>query len=269
MARHDTIESIVRECEEYWQETRVPGYAIDSLRSELRSRLDEAQQRGRPLRRVTGGDLVLFAEAMASRYRIPPPAHPPLAPAERARQRYIDFIPAYGWIVPVMLFAFLLILVGPKEDQVDSPDFWRWLWLGIVVVLGVGEMLTAGFFMLPFAIGAAVATVLAWANVTLTVQLVVFIGVSLVALFSLRRFAWSDREPSYPVGVKRFVDARGVVIELIDPMTGKGKVRLGRGETWSASTDLGLRMEPGTPIRVIEVRGSHLIVEPVNDTPPA
>ncbi len=148
----------------------------------------------------------------------------------------------------------------------DDPDFWRWMWLGITVVLGVGEMLTAGFFMLPFAIGAAVALLLAWADVNLTVQLFVFIGVSLVALFALRRFAWSDREPSYPVGVKRFVDARGVVVELIDPMSGRGRVRLGRGETWSASTDTGLRIEPGTPIRVIEVRGSHLVVEPVNDT---
>lgn len=267
MARRDTLEDIVRECEEYWIETRVPQYALPSLRAELVERLETAANQGRSPRRVVGRDLSLYAESMASRHRVPPPLHPPRAPSERARQRYWDFLPAYGWLAPIAGFTLLLMMFGPKENQVDDPDFWRWLWLGITVLLGVGEMLTAGFFMLPFAIGAAVAAVLAWADVTLTVQLVVFIGVSLVALFALRRFAWSDREPSYPVGVKRFVDARGVVIELIDPASGKGRVRLGRGETWSASTDVGIRIEPGTPIRVIEVRGSHLVVEPVNDMP--
>ncbi len=265
MAHDDTMQRIAEECEAYWVETRVPAYAMPQLRSELAVRLEHAAARGRSLRRVTGRDVSMFAESMASRYRIPPPAHPPQAPSARAYQRYIDFFPAYGWLVPVVLFAILLMMFGPKEDQVEDPDFWRWLWLGIAVVLGVGEMVTAGFFMLPFAIGAAVAALLAWADVTLTVQLIVFIGVSLVALFALRRFAWSDREPSYPVGVKRFVDARAVVTDTIDPMAGKGRVRLGRGERWSATTVTGERVEPGVVVRVVEVKGSHLVVEPVDD----
>ncbi|HSF84519.1 MAG TPA: NfeD family protein [Acidimicrobiia bacterium] len=262
MARHGTIEGILEECEAYWIETRVPDYAMPVLRAELKLRLETAQEDGRPLRRVTGRDPLLFAEAMASRYRVPPPPHPPRAPSERAWQRWTDFVPAFGWLVPVVGFAVLLMMFGPKEDQVDDPDFWRWLWLGIAVVLGVGEMVTAGFFMLPFAIGAAVAALLAWADVSLTVQLIVFISVSLIALFALRRFAWSDNEPSYPVGVKRFVNARGVVTDTIDPIAARGRVRLGRGETWSASSAHDTRIEAGTIVRVIEVRGSHLIVEP-------
>ena len=178
-------------------------------------------------------------------------------------QRWVDFIPAYGWLLPVVAAALLLMIFGPKEDAVEDPNLWRWLWLGIAVVLGIGEMVTAGFFMLPFAIGAGIAALLAWAQVALVVQLVVFISVSLVAVVALRRFAWSDREPSYPVGVKRFVGARGVVIEVIDPRSGSGRVRLGRGELWSASTDLGTVLQPGTAVHVVEVRGTHLIVEPV------
>ncbi len=263
MARDKNADAIVAECDAYWVETRVPPDVRETLRATLRAKLDEAARRGRSPRRVTGSNLVLFAESMASRHRVPPPSHPPLSPSERTRQRWIDFVPAYGWLLPIIGGAVLLMIFGPKEDAVEDPDFWRWLWLGIAVVLGVGEMVTAGFFMLPFAIGAAIATLLAWADVSITVQLVVFISTSLIAVVALRRFAWSDREPSYPVGVKRFVDARGVVTEVIDSATGGGRVRLGKGESWSASTDLPSVIQPGTHVRVVEVRGTHLVVEPV------
>ncbi len=263
MAADMDVDAIVAECDAYWAQTRVPSEVRATLRDELRAKLTDAAQRGRSPRRVIGRNLVLFAESMASRHRLPPPSHPPIPPSERTLQRWVDFIPAYGWLLPVVAAALLLMIFGPKEDAVEDPNLWRWLWLGIAVVLGIGEMLTAGFFMLPFAIGAGIAALLAWAQVAIVVQLVVFIAVSLVALVALRRFAWSDREPSYPVGVKRFVGARGVVIEVIDPRTGSGRVRLGRGELWSASTDLGAVIQPGTAVQVVEVRGTHLIVEPV------
>lgn len=263
MAAEHTVDAIVAECDAYWEQTRVPPDVRTTLRSELRAKLEEAERRGRSLRRVTGRNPLLFAESMASRHRVPPPSHPPISPAERTLQRWVDFIPAYGWLLPVVGAALLLMIFGPKEDAVEDPNLWRWLWLGIAVVLGIGEMLTAGFFMLPFAIGAAIAALLAWAQVALVVQLVVFIAVSLAAVVALRRFAWGDREPSYPVGVKRFVGARGVVIEVIDPRTGSGRVRLGKGELWSADSDLGTVIQPGTPVRVVEVRGTHLVVEPV------
>jgi membrane protein implicated in regulation of membrane protease activity len=263
MAIDETFDAIIAECDEYWAQTRVPDEIRASLRSELRAKLDAATRRGRSPRRVTGRNLTLFAESMASRHRLPPPSHPPISPSDRTLQRWVDFIPAYGWLLPVVAAAVLLMIFGPKEDAVEDPNLWRWLWLGIAVVLGIGEMLTAGFFMLPFAIGAAIAALLAWAQVALVVQLVVFITVSLFAVVALRRFAWGDREPSYPVGVKRFVGARGVVIEVIDERTGGGRVRLGKGELWSASTDLGTVIHPGTPVKVVEVRGTHLVVEPV------
>ena len=42
----------------------------------------------------------------------------------------------------------------------------RWLWLGMAVLLGIGEVVTAGFFLLPFVIGAGAAAILAWLNVS-------------------------------------------------------------------------------------------------------
>ncbi len=265
MAAQKSADEITAQCDEYWRRTRVPADVMPRLHRELAAKLEDAQRRGKSPRHVVGRNLAMFAETMASQYRVPPPTHPPVSPSQRARQRWVDFIPAYGWVVPIVGFAVLLMMFGPKEDAVEDPDFWRWLWLGIAVVLGVGEMLTAGFFMLPFAIGAAIAALLAWADVSLTVQLVVFITTSLIAVVALRRFAWSDHEPSYPVGVKRFVNARGVVVEPIDPAQVSGRVRIGPGETWRAMSAHGKAISTGTPIRVIEVDGTHLVVEPVDN----
>jgi membrane protein implicated in regulation of membrane protease activity len=265
MAAQRNVGEITAECDEYWRQTRVPADVIPRLHAELATKLDAGLQQGKSPRQVVGRDVLLFAETMASQYRVPPPTHPPLSPSERARARWVDFVPAYGWIVPIVGAAVLLMMFGPKEDAVDDPDFWRWLWLGIAVVLGIGEMLTAGFFMLPFAIGAAIAALLAWADVSLTVQLVVFITTSLVAVVALRRFAWSDHEPSYPVGVKRFVNARGVVTEPIDPVQGSGRVRIGQGENWRATSANATPISTGSPIRVVEVAGTHLVVEPIDN----
>jgi len=105
-----------------------------------------------------------------------------------------------------------------------------------------------------------VAATLAWFDVTLPIQLVAFIGTSLVALWGIRRFALSDTQPSYPVGAKRFVNARAIVIENIVRDTGEGKVRLDR-EEWRATTDGAEPIGPGTEVRVVDVRGSRLVVE--------
>jgi membrane protein implicated in regulation of membrane protease activity len=129
------------------------------------------------------------------------------------------------------------------------------------VFLAVAEIFTAGFFMLPFAIGAAAAAVMAFFEVGEIPQLLVFLSLSAVSLWVLRRYVRFGDEAQHPVGSNRFVGARARVIEAVDPSSGVGRVRMD-AETWRASTD-GDRIEEGTEVRVIEVRGTRLVVEPI------
>ena len=64
----------------------------------------------------------------------------------------------------------------------EDIEVWRWIWVGAFVVLGIGEMVTAGLFMLPFAIGAGAAAILAWFEVPVWLQLVVFLITIALAL---------------------------------------------------------------------------------------
>src|SRR5262245_38210783 len=74
-----------------------------------------------------------------------------------------------------------------RKHQMDSPEQWRWIWLAATAVFAIGEMATPGsFFLAPFAVGALVASLLAFAGVSVLVEWIVFIVVSLIMLALLR-----------------------------------------------------------------------------------
>jgi membrane protein implicated in regulation of membrane protease activity len=164
----------------------------------------------------------------------------------------------------VAVAILVLIFVGPKETDMEDIDLWRWIWVGAFVVLGIGEMITAGLFMLPFAIGAGAAAILAWFEVAIWAQLLTFLLVSIAALWGMRRFAWRTSEPSYAVGAKRYVDAVGTVTEVVNRVSGTGRVRLDT-EQWRATTDTDSTIEAGTEVTVVTVRGARLVVTPRSD----
>jgi membrane protein implicated in regulation of membrane protease activity len=143
-----------------------------------------------------------------------------------------------------------------------SSEAWLWFWIGAAVFLSVSEIFTAGFFMLPFGIGAAAAAVLAYFEAGEIPQLLVFLGVSLIALFLLRRFVRIGDQNQPNVGSNRFVGQRARVIEAIDRDAGVGRVRM-ETETWRATTD-GAPIEEGTEVKVLDVRGTRLVVEPID-----
>ena len=66
-----------------------------------------------------------------------------------------------------------------------------WLvWLILAVLFGIGEIATVGFFLGPFAVGAAVAAVISAAGVGLVPSLAVFLLVSILLLLALRPQQW-------------------------------------------------------------------------------
>jgi len=254
------VATIVADCEKYWRTTRVPDDAITGMKIELEAHLREAAAANKPPKSVVGNDLTAFAEAWASEYRLPPQGRHKVE-SNYKTHRFSWWVIG-GWAGALIVGTALVAVVAPKEDDVSSA-VWVGTWLGLMVLFGIGEMLTAGFFLLPFGVGAAVAALLAIVGVTVPAQMLAFIVVSVIALWGFQRFAKSDKEPLYPVGVKRYAGAVAMVLEDIDPEQATGKVRM-ESEEWRATTDWERIIETGTTVRVIEVRGTRLVVEPMH-----
>lgn len=250
----EDIVKIAQQCERYWIDTSVPTSTAREMRDELMSHLESAVAEGKPTEWVVGADVRAFAEEWASVYR---GSGPTPSQKNKSRSRFLDFA-----VVAGIIAAFLIgWLAGPKEQTVDV-EIWRWVWVAVAVVLGVAEMVTGGFFLLPFTVGAIAAAALSFLGVTVPVQLLVFIVVSLLALVGLQRFAKKEDEVQHNVGANRFINRTGRVIDEIDPVSGLGKVRM-ETEEWRATTD-GDIIPPGAAVRVLEVRGTRLVVEEIN-----
>jgi membrane protein implicated in regulation of membrane protease activity len=149
---------------------------------------------------------------------------------------------------------------------VDDPELWRWVWLAAAVTFGLGEMASPGsFFLAPFAVGATGAAVVSFLGAPIGVGWLLFVVLSAVAFAALRpvarRLDLSSRTP-LGVGATRLVGDQGVVLDEVPAGPDElGLVRIGR-EEWRAQSFDGSGIVAGTPITVLEVRGTRFIVYP-------
>jgi len=130
----------------------------------------------------------------------------------------------------------------------------------IAAVFVVGEILTAGFFLLWFGVGAGVSGLLALAGLGLVWQLVAFVVISLVLFAVSRRFADRFTKEQPPgIGADRFIGRQGVVIEEINNEQNTGRVRFDR-EEWRAESQAGNAIPVGSSVIVEGVEGTHVKV---------
>lgn len=156
----------------------------------------------------------------------------------------------------------------------DDPDIWIWIWLVFSVALGIGEILAAGtFFLGPFAVGGLAAFITAFFGGGIVLQWALFLIVSLGTFAALRPLArrLDASLPSDGVGANYLIGARARVTDAI-PAHGLGMVLVDRQE-WRAESLDHTAFEVGTLTRVVEVRGTRVVVVPAelpaNPTDPA
>ena len=150
----------------------------------------------------------------------------------------------------------------------DSPELWRWVWLAVAAGAVVGEMATAGsLFLLPFAIGGAVAAALAFAGVDLAVEWLAFVAVSVAGVVATRPLArrLDSAAPAEGIGARRWIGQAATVLEAIPAGPHEtGLVRLGR-ERWRAESLEGASIEVGTQVKVVDLTGTRLVVWPLDE----
>ena len=136
-------------------------------------------------------------------------------------------------------------------------------WLMAFIILVVMEFLTMGLMTIWFAIGALTAFFASLFGVSFWIQIILFLVVSLVVLVVYRPLAVkSVNSRRTKTNVDDLVGKEAKVTEKIDNLNQTGRVVL-NGMDWSARTTIGGTIDVDTIVKVVEVQGVKLIVEPV------
>jgi membrane protein implicated in regulation of membrane protease activity len=141
-------------------------------------------------------------------------------------------------------------------------DAWV-IWLVAAALLGVGEMHQGGFFLGPFALGAAAAALVSILGVGVFLSVIVFALTSGIVFAALRPVASRHRSlaPSIRTGAAALIGRHAMVLERIANNEGVGCVRIDGGEVWTArSFDEDEVIDVGERVEVVEIRGATALV---------
>ena len=136
-------------------------------------------------------------------------------------------------------------------------------WVILACAFGVGEMLSGGFFLAPFALGAGLAAAGA-AVAGETGAVIVFIVASIMSLVVLRPIVRSHTKmpPAIRTGGAALIGKRAIVLERIANDEASGCARIEGGQVWTARAFDGDRViEPGERVMVMEIRGATAVVD--------
>ena len=133
-------------------------------------------------------------------------------------------------------------------------------WLAIAAIMAVVEVASFGLITIWFVVGGLCAFVAGFAGADLTIQIGVFLVVSLACLALLRPLALKHRRigeshESTPVG------QNAIVVERIDNEALTGRVETPDHMTWAALSADGSVIQPGARVRIVDQRSIKLVVE--------
>ncbi len=143
-------------------------------------------------------------------------------------------------------------------------DLMTWAWLIMTAILLIGEMLTAGFFLIVFAVGSFGSFLVAIFGGSVFWQWIVFIVLSAIAFAGSRKFAKRVYKgpTKFGVGAERYGGMKAYVVETIDVSAATGRIRVDR-EEWLAESIDGNTIQEGSWTEIVKVDGTRMVVRAV------
>ncbi|RJO65314.1 MAG: NfeD family protein [Myxococcales bacterium] len=143
---------------------------------------------------------------------------------------------------------------------------WVHFWIILGIVLIGAEVLTAGFFVLPFGLGALITALFAGLGLPLTAQWALFAVSSFVMLFVIQKAVkrWFGRKEGadYKTNAQALVGREAVVVEPIEGTLKAGAVKVG-GEVWGAVAENQAAFDRGEAVCILAVGGARVTVGPL------
>lgn len=135
------------------------------------------------------------------------------------------------------------------------------IWIALIIVFAAVEIITVGLTTIWFAGGAIAALLCDMVGLGIGWQFAVFVVVSLVLLFFTRPWALKYLKPHLVrTNYEENIGKNVCITETVDNIKGTGTAVL-KGQEWTARAwEEGRVFEPGTIVKVKEIRGVTLYV---------
>lgn len=143
------------------------------------------------------------------------------------------------------------------------------IWLIISGICFIVEIATVGFLVFWLAVAALITCLLSLFIHNVIAQTVIFIILSIVLIALTRPFAEKiNKKDNIVTNSNSVIGKEGIVVKEINSKVNKiGQVKIG-GDTWSAIVkDYTDEIPVGSTIRVLEIDGVKLIIEPLDVSP--
>lgn len=136
------------------------------------------------------------------------------------------------------------------------------IWLIISGICIIIEIMTVGFLVFWFAIGALFAMITSLFTANVLIQTAVFLISSTILLFFTRPLASKLTKDTNTINTNAYsiIGKRGVVLKDINPINGSGQIKVGT-EIWSAKSLSEKTISVGSEIEVVNIDGVKAIVK--------
>lgn len=140
-------------------------------------------------------------------------------------------------------------------------NYLGYVWLIVSVIFLLLEVGTPGlFFFLSFAIGCSFAAIAAFFELSIFIQCITAIVMSLVAFAFIRTYFSAAKLPQTKTNTDALIGQQAMVIDVIEPHK-VGRVKI-KGEEWPAvSHEDNVILQKGTLVKIIRVEGNRIIVK--------
>ena len=132
-----------------------------------------------------------------------------------------------------------------------------YFWLGIVIVLGIIELLTVNLVSIWFIISGLFALVTSFVFDSFLIQFAIFVVLGVILMLSTRRLLEEKLVKKEKTNFDRIIGMRGVVTEKVSE-TEIGEVKVD-GKKWSAISSTTLNV--GEQVKILEINGVKVKVE--------
>lgn len=136
------------------------------------------------------------------------------------------------------------------------------IWLGIIIVSIIVEIITIDLVSIWFSVGAGVALIADLLGASQTIQIVLFVIVTILCIIATRPLAKKYLKTNIiSTNYDRIIGKHGLVTKTIDADT-KGEVKV-MSTSWLAVSIDNATIQEGEYCEILAIEGAHLVVKKV------